>query len=73
MGGMSFDMNPADDNPHLECAREIEELRATVEDLKHACLAAVGFLEGQSILNKEQVVSLVKGVTGFRIRKKDGQ
>ena len=35
--------------------REVEQARAELKELRHACLAALGFLAGTSVLNREAV------------------
>lgn len=39
---MSFDMNPADEDPHGECRHEIHALKAEVERLRNRLLTAGG-------------------------------
>ena len=36
-------------------AREVEQARAELKELRHACLAAIGFLAGVSAVNREVV------------------
>lgn len=72
---MNFDMNPADEDPHLDCRREIDRLEhdiACYEAMKEVFGVRIGDVE-KLLAESELVASTVKAfiVGEFRLMHRD--